>query len=83
LELNSLGSTLGKGKWIFLFSPASYQMGTLPLSFEVKRPRREADQLLTLSAEANKYGAVTSLSYVSSWRGVELIKHKNDFRFYL
>jgi hypothetical protein len=47
----------------------------------VKSPGREADHSMPSCAEAKNGGAIPPLHRTSSWNGVELIKHGDNFTF--
>jgi hypothetical protein len=49
-------------------------MGTGDSFPGVKRPRREAEQSAAFTANP-------PLSHMSSWRGIQLIKHRENFTF--
>jgi hypothetical protein len=74
---------------IFLFTafrptlgphPASCPMGT-PVSSGVRRPGCEADHSLPSSAEVKNGGAVPPVPHMSSWRGAQLIKRRDNLVF--
>jgi hypothetical protein len=89
--IDGWGSIPGKGK-IFLYSSAS--ISTLGLtqpptqwvsgffSSGVKRQGRAANRPYPSRAEIKIDRDIPSLSLTSSWRGVELIKHMDNFTFY-
>jgi hypothetical protein len=52
-------------------------MGTL--SKGVNRPGSKTDYSPPSSAEIHNGGAITPLHHTSSWRGAELIKHRDNF----
>jgi hypothetical protein len=88
----SLNSSLGRVK-NFLFSTSSRPAlgSTHPpsqwipgvLSPEIKRSGREADHPPPTSAEVKKMWLYTSTPHTSSWRSAELVKHRENFTFYL
>jgi hypothetical protein len=45
----------------------------------VKRPGREADRSPPSSAEVKNGGSMPPLPHTPSWRGVLLIKHRDNF----
>jgi hypothetical protein len=51
------------------------------LFLEVKLPDFEADHSPPSSAEVKNGGAILPLPYKSSWRGAELITHRDNFTF--
>jgi hypothetical protein len=61
---------------------ASYPMDRGDMSPRIKRPGREVDHSPPSIAETNNGGAIYPLSHTSSWRGAQLIKHRNNFIFY-
>jgi hypothetical protein len=63
--------------------PTSYTMATGALSPEVKRPGLEADHSPPASVEVKKIWIYTPLPYTPSWRSAKLIKHRDNFTFYV
>jgi hypothetical protein len=91
-RLDGRGSIPGR-ETIFLFSIASRPaLGPIQppiqwvpgaISPEVKRPGREAGHLPPSNAEVKNGGAIPPLPDMSSWRGAYLIKHRDNFTFYI
>jgi hypothetical protein len=52
------------------------------LSTGIKRPGREADNMSAFSADAKNGGVKPRFSDASSWHGVYLIKHRDNFTEY-
>jgi hypothetical protein len=61
--------------------PASYPMRTGCFSPKVKQPGREADHQPPSNVEIKNGGAIPPLPNTSSWRGAQLIKHRDNFTF--
>jgi hypothetical protein len=90
--LDGPASIPGRGK-IFLFSttcrpalgptqpPIQWAPGTLYP--RIKRPGRKADHSPPSSAEVKNGGAIPPLPHMSSWHSVWLIKHRDNFTFYI
>jgi hypothetical protein len=49
----------------------------------LKRPGREADHSTPFIAEVKNGGAMPLVSHLSLWRDTYLIKHKDNFTFYI
>jgi hypothetical protein len=49
------------------------------ISAEVKRPKREVDDLPPSSVEVEKSRAITPLLHMSSWASAQLIKQRDNF----
>jgi hypothetical protein len=48
-----------------------------------KRPGREADHSPLLMPKSRKHGSIYPLPHTSSWRSAQLVKHRDNFNFYL
>jgi hypothetical protein len=60
--------------------PASYPGA---LSMGVKWQGCEADHLPPSSAKVKKGGVIPPLPHMTSWHSVQIIKHRDNFTFYL
>jgi hypothetical protein len=49
----------------------------------IKRPEYEADHSFPTSAEVKKTWIYTSIPRKSSWCGADVVKHRDNFAFYL
>jgi hypothetical protein len=90
--MDSQGSVPGRGRR-FLPSPVArpalghtqpfVQWVLGPLSLGVKWPGCEADHSPPSSAEDKNGGDIPPLPHMSSWHIAYLIKHRNNFTFYI
>jgi hypothetical protein len=86
-------SNPGRGKRLFAFLPSfhtgfgghlvSYPVGTGAHSLVVNRPGHEADHSFSPGAHVKNDGVVPPLPQRSSWRCAEVIKHRNNFTYFL
>jgi hypothetical protein len=66
-----------------LGSPIPYPLGTGGSFLGVKWQGYEAGHLPPCNAKVKNDGAVPPLSYISSWHGAYLNKHRENVTFYL
>jgi hypothetical protein len=89
--LDCCGSSPGRGKRFSLFHSIQAASGPIhppiqwvprSVSPGVKRPEREADHSPLSNAEVKNGTATSSIPHTSSWLGVYLIKHRDNFKLF-